>query len=148
MVFSSFSFPELYMEETALLEMLSGAMNARETAYAPYSKFKVGAAAMGGSGKVYFGCNVENASYSLSVCAERVAILRAVFEGETQIRALVVVAGEDEIARPCGACLQVLSEFASKDGPTVIVAAAADGAYDTLSLDDYLPMRFELRDGS
>ena len=133
------------MEKAVLLTMLSGAMDAREKAYAPYSQFKVGAAVKGESGKVYFGSNVENASYSLTICAERSAILRAVFEGERHIRAMVVVAGEHEIARPCGACLQVLSEFAAKDDPPVILAASTDGSYDVFSLDEYMPMRFDLR---
>lgn len=119
-------------------------MKRGENAYAPYSNFRVGAAVMGGSGKVYLGCNVENASYGLCMCAERVAILKAICEGERQIKAVVIVAGENSIARPCGACLQTISEFSLPEDPTVIVAASADLTYDVGTLDDYLPMRFSL----
>lgn len=119
------------------------AQKARERAYAPYSKFSVGAAVMGESGKVYTGCNVENASYGLTVCAERVAVWKAISEGERQIAAVAIVAG-DEIARPCGACLQVMAEFAPKGAPLQIVTAAADGSYEVHTLAGYLPRPFEL----
>ncbi len=120
------------------------ASDAREKAYAPYSSFKVGAVVEGGSGKIYLGCNVENSSYGLSICAERAAVCSAVAAGETQIKTVVVVAGEDEPARPCGACLQFVAEFSPKDSPAVIVTASTDLNYDVHTLDDYLPMRFEL----
>lgn len=124
--------------------MLAAASDARERAYAPYSGFRVGAAVEGGSGKVYSGCNVENASYGLSICAERAAICRAVAEGETQVKTVVVVAGEDKPARPCGTCLQFIAEFSPKDDPTIIVTADTNLSYEIHTLDDYLPMRFEL----
>lgn len=132
------------LSKAKILAMLAAASDVRARAYSPYSDFKVGAAVEGGSGNVYLGCNVENASYGLSICAERAAICRAVAEGETQIRTVVIVAGEDQPARPCGACLQFMAEFSPKDAPTVIVTASADLNYDVHTIDDYLPMRFEL----
>jgi len=133
------------VDKAMLLAMMAAAKDVRERAYAPYSGFKVGAAVLGGSGKkVYLGCNVENASYGLSLCAERVAISRAISEGEKTISAVVIVGGEKAPARPCGACLQVMAEFAPRDEPLVIATVAEDMSYDVHTLDEYLPMRFEL----
>lgn len=126
--------------------LLGTARDMREHAYAPYSGFRVGAAVLGDSGKVYTGCNVENASYGLTICAERTAIVKAVSEGERWITAVAIVAGEDEIARPCGACLQVISEFSNPDQPTVIIASSVDGTYDFRTIDEYMPMRFMLKE--
>ena len=125
-----------------LADLMTAARDAREGAYAPYSGYKVGAAVLSASGKVYTGCNVENASYGLTICAERVAILKAVSEGESEITAVAIVAGESEIPRPCGACLQVMAEFASQDEPMRILVASADGNYEVHELADYLPMPF------
>jgi len=127
-----------------LLAMISAAVDRRKNAYAPYSNFRVGAAVLGGSGKVYYGSNVENASYGLTVCAERAAIFRAVCEGEREIRAVVVCAGEGEPASPCGACLQVMAEFAPKNEPLAVITCRADGAYTQARLEDYLPRPFRL----
>jgi len=133
-------------EQAEIDDLLHAARHARGSAYAPYSGFAVGAAVVTGSGKVYAGCNVENASYGLTICAERVAIAKAVSEGERVIRAVAIVAGEDEIARPCGACLQVMAEFAPGDEPLVIAASSVGGEVDVLRLEDYLPQRFTLTD--
>lgn len=130
--------------EPKLRAMIAAAREARERAYAPYSGFKVGAAVSGGSGRAYTGCNVENASYGLSMCAERVALHRAIAEGESHIEAVVVVGGGQKPARPCGACLQTLYEFSRPDSPVVVVAATPDGAYDVFSLEGYLPKPFVL----
>lgn len=130
--------------DNQLNDLLSIAQQARESAYAPYSGYKVGAAVLSGSGKVYHGCNVEDASYGLTVCAERVAIFKAVSEGEREITAIAIVAGETEIPRPCGACLQVMAEFAPKDASLPILVASADGRYEIHALADYLPMPFYL----
>lgn len=132
------------VEKTQLFAMMMAARDARDKAYAPYSQFQVGAAVLGGSGKVYIGCNVENASYGLTMCAERVAIFKAVSEGETIIKAVAIAAGESEIARPCGACLQVTSEFSDPSDPTVILASSLDGSYDIHTINDYLPMQFQM----
>lgn len=120
--------------------LTQAALDARERAYAPYSRFRVGAAALMASGLTYTGCNIENVSYGLSVCAERVAIWNAVSEGEREIVALaVVVAGS--IAYPCGACLQVIHEFAGEE-PPVIIAANLDGVSELKKLSECLPYAF------
>ncbi len=122
------------MDARALIE---AATSARVHAYAPYSKYKVGAAVLGKSGRVYPGCNVENVSYGLTVCAERVAIFRAVAEGEHEIAALAVVT--DDGATPCGACRQVLLEF----GPTArVLLSRSDGKLEELAAGELLPNPF------
>jgi cytidine deaminase len=125
-------------------ELLAYARTARMVAHAPYSEFLVGAAVIGGSGRVYTGCNIENASYGLTVCAERVAIWKAISEGEETIDVIAVVADTKEIVRPCGACLGVMSEFSETDDPVGIVCSTMDGRYDVMSLNDYLPHQFVL----
>ncbi len=132
------------IEKSRILAMIALAIDAGEHAHAPYSNFKVGAAVLTPS-KAFFGCNVENASYGLTMCAERVAIQKAVSEGETKILAVVIAAGDDEIVRPCGACLQVISEFA-ESGDIPVITATVNGEYDIHTLDEYLPMRFELKE--
>ena len=128
-------------------ELISTAISAREHAYAPYSGFKVGAAVLAGSGKTYGGCNVENASYSLTICAERVAIGNAILSGEKEIEAIAVVADASEPVTPCGACLQVLAEFFTPDDPIAIIAAKLDGSYGIRSLSEYLPIQFRFQPG-
>ena len=101
------------------LELMKLAVEAREMAYAPYSHFRVGAALLGKSGKVYKGCNVENAAYSPTNCAERTALFKAVSEGEREFLAIAIVGGMGEtiadFCAPCGVCRQVLAEFCDKD---------------------------------
>ena len=101
------------------LELMRLAVEAREMAYAPYSKFRVGAALLGKSGKVYKGCNVENAAYTPTNCAERTAVFKAVSEGEREFVAIAIVGGMSEtiadFCAPCGVCRQVLAEFCDKD---------------------------------
>ncbi len=135
-------------EKAKMLAMMAQAIQMRERAYAPYSQFAVGAAVEGASGKVYAGCNVENASYGLTVCAERVAIWSAVSEGEAEIRSVVIAVSGDEIAPPCGACLQVMAEFAPEDYDVTITVCSAKNEYDVFRLADLLPMpfRFEIAD--
>jgi cytidine deaminase len=119
--------------------LVDAAVVARDKAYAPYSKYPVGAAALGASGRVYSGCNVENASYGLSVCAERVAIFQAIAEGERAITALAVVT--ENGATPCGACRQVLHEFGSR---ARVILARSDGTFREVGLDNLLPDAFAL----
>ena len=121
-------------------ELIKAAMEAKEHAYVPYSHFRVGAALLTKSGKVYQGCNIENASYSLTVCAERTAIFKAVSEGYTRFRAIAVAGSSDDNfikpCVPCGACLQVISEFCGNELKIIL----SDGEY---SLSEFLPMRFD-----
>ena len=121
-------------------ELIEAAAKAREQAYAPYSHFRVGAAVLAKSGKVFTGCNVENLSYGLSVCAERAAIFAAAAAGERELAAVAVVTGGAPVF-PCGACLQVIKEFAG-DEPPIIIAANTDGAYQVKSLSECLPCPF------
>jgi len=104
-------------------DLIAAAMQAREHAYAPYSRFAVGAAVLTEAGHIVTGCNVENASLGLTVCAERVAIWKAVSEGETDFRALAVVT--DVGATPCGACRQVMTEFGT-DLPVLVANLTGD----------------------
>jgi cytidine deaminase len=120
-------------------DLLDAANEVRERAYAPYSRFRVGAALLTKSGEVVTGCNVENASYGLSVCAERAAIVRAVAEGHDAFDTLAVITGTSPPAPPCGTCLQTLSEFA--DDLRVIIANDT-GEKVHLSLKALLPFRF------
>lgn len=93
-------------------ELMAEAEKARKTSYSPYSRFAVGAALLTGSGRVVLGCNVENSSFGLACCAERTAVFKAVSEGECEFAAIAVTAGRGHGAAPCGACRQVLHEFA------------------------------------
>lgn len=122
-------------------ELLQLAEQAAQNSYSPYSGFRVGAALLTADGKVFTGCNIENASYSLTVCAERTALFKAVSEGYTVFSAIAIVgSGDGDFSAPCppcGACLQVLSEFCG-DGMRIVLA---DGSR---TLSDFLPMRFSL----
>lgn len=128
--------------------LLREAARAARSAYAPYSGFRVGAAIRTRSGRVFSGCNVENASYGLTVCAERAAALQAVAAGHRQFAALAVVAGETEPAAPCGACLQVLAEFAAPSMPITLGSAGRPRLVVHTTLGDLLPRAFRLRPGS
>jgi len=116
------------------------AKEAMEAAYAPYSGFRVGAALVTRAGKVYTGANVENASYGLTLCAERVAVARAVTAGERKIRAIAVAASSGRAVFPCGACRQTLNEFA--DDTAVIVITGRAGRIEKHRLEDLLPHSF------
>ncbi|MFN8598460.1 MAG: cytidine deaminase [Anaerolineae bacterium] len=118
-------------------ELITQAIEARKRAYTPYSHYKVGAALLGKSGKVYLGCNVENASYGHTVCAERTAVLKAVSEGEREFEAIAVVTRNG--GSPCGACRQVMAEFAPE---LIIYIADKNGEYRTTTLSDLLPDMF------
>lgn len=119
-------------------ELLDRAIRAVQSAYAPYSGYAVGAAALTGNGKVFTGCNVENRSYGLTVCAERNAVYAAVGAGETAIVKVAVAAGSGPKPLPCGACLQVMEEFGVKD----VIVAGPDGTSETYTLRDLLPRPF------
>ena len=114
-----------------------------ENAYAPYSGFKVGAGALAASGKMYIGCNIENASYGLTVCAERVAIFDAVSNGEREIKAVAISNSHGTPAFPCGACLQVMAEFAPR-GEDMRIVLLSDQGTQEYKLSDLLPHAFRL----
>lgn len=118
-------------------DLIAEAIEAREKAHAPYSRFAVGTALLAKSGRIYTGCNVENASYGLSTCAERVAVFKAVSEGERDFEAIAVVT--EKGVPPCGACRQVLMEFG--EDIQVIVANGA-GEYRVFGLQELLPEAF------
>lgn len=121
-------------------ELLQVAREALRNAYAPYSRFKVGCAVQSVSGRVYAGVNVENASYGLTICAERNAIFHMVAAGECRFRKLLVTADTPELVRPCGACLQVMAEFALPESR--IIMAAQDGRMEEMLLSELLPLGF------
>ncbi len=125
-------------------ELIAAARAARERAYTPYSRFPVGAALETEAGQVYTGCNVENASFGLTVCAERTAAFAAVCAGDRAWRALAVVSGDG--SSPCGACRQVLAEFAGPGLP--IYVARPDGSYQRWTLGELLPHPFGLADAA
>ena len=123
----------------ALIEM---AKAARLQSVAPFSNFQVGAAVRTANGKVYTGCNVESASYGLTVCAERVAIWKALSEGERQFTDLAVVADTETLTPPCGTCRQIIWEFAR--GATIVFANLS-GKQETFHIADLLPRAFDAR---
>ena len=130
---------ELYAKFDALLQK---ALEARENAYAPFSNFRVGAAILGESGRIYTGCNVENSSYGLTVCAERVALFKGISEGEKVFMAIAIVADSEEPIPPCGACLQVLSEFQSE---LIVIMATLKGTRKIKKLSELFPEPFRMK---
>lgn len=132
------------MEKT----LVQTALNAAKSAYAPYSGYCVGAALLTSEGKIYTGCNIENASYTPTVCAERVAFFKAVSEGERSFSMIAVVGGKDakcsDFFMPCGVCRQVMMEFCSKDFR--IIAGREDGQYKIYTLSELLPHAFGKED--
>ncbi len=122
-------------------ELIKLAIQAMQRAYAPYSNFKVGAVLVTKTGKIFAGCNVENSSYGLTVCAERVAIFSAVASGEREFEKLVVVTDTPEPASPCGACRQVMAEF----GNFEVVLANTKGAIFITTVEKLLPYAFKMR---
>lgn len=123
-------------------KLIEAARQAREKAYAPYSRFKVGAAVLTSDGKIYTGCNIENASYGMSNCAERTAIFKAVSEGETKLEALAVIGDTNTPISPCGACRQVIAEF----GIQQVAMANLKGAVKIVTLEELLPFSFAKAD--
>jgi cytidine deaminase len=122
--------------------LLAAALQARENAHAPFSRFKVGAALETAGGRVVTGCNVENATYGLTICAERVAVLKAVSEGERKFTRIAVVADTEEPTPPCGACRQILWEFG---GDLEVILGNLGGEKARYSLKALLPHPFDAR---
>jgi len=123
-------------------ELVEAARAVRERAFAPYSNFKVGAAVRTKAGKIYTGCNVESASYGLTVCAERVAIWKAVSEGEMDFAEIAVVVDTEELTPPCGVCRQIIWEFCH-DIPVIL--ANLKGDTETVQMSDLLPRAFDTK---
>lgn len=122
--------------------LLKAARQARKKAYAPYSNFRVGAAILGGDGKIYSGCNVENASYGLTSCAERNAIFTMVNAGEKEIRELLVIGAGADFLPPCGACCQVIAEFAAPE--VVVHMCNSSGKCRQTTVNELVPFIFHL----
>jgi cytidine deaminase len=122
--------------------MIEAAKNARLQSVAPFSNFLVGAAVRAASGKIYTGCNIESASYGLTVCAERIAIWKALSEGERQFTELAIVADTQSLTPPCGTCRQIIWEFARN---ATIIFANLNGETDKFQIGDLLPRAFDAR---
>ena len=127
------------LEDQEMKELIKQAQGAYRQAYVPYSHYPVGAAALFSSGEIYSGCNVENASYGLTVCAERNAIFQAVAKGERELKGIAIAVPTDSFPSPCGACRQVIREFAI-DCPVILVNGS--GLIRTTSLKVLLPDAF------
>lgn len=127
-------------------ELLEKAMKAAENAYSPYSGFTVGAALLSKSGKVYLGCNVENAAYTPTNCAERTAFFKAISEGERDFLKIAIVGGKEldfkDYCAPCGVCRQVMNEFCGED--FTVILGKGDGELKMMSLGELLPLGFKL----
>lgn len=125
-------------------QLMAQSKEAREYAYVPYSKFKVGAALLAADGTVYNGCNIENASYGLTNCAERTAIFKAVSEGVTEFQAIAIVADTPGPCSPCGACRQVIAQFCAQDMPVYLTNMNGDVQETTVG--ELLPGVFTTED--
>jgi cytidine deaminase len=132
------------LTESIKSELLEQALQAQENAYCPYSNFPVGAAVLTADGKIFSGCNVENASYGLTVCAERSAVFSAIGSGATKIVAIALITNTDPPRRPCGACRQVIAEFSDAANPTVIISKGKTSEIITETIDELLPETFAL----
>ena len=124
-------------------ELLAAARQAREKAYAPYSNFPVGAAVLGSDGRIYSGCNVENSSLGLTCCAERTAIFTMVAAGVREIREILVIGDTEELLPPCGACRQVIAEFATPQA--VVHMCNREGSCRDATVSELIPFTFRLK---
>ena len=125
-------------------QLIKEAKTAREMAYTPYSKFNVGAALLTNDGKIYRGCNIENAAYSMTNCAERTAIFKAISEGDKNFVAIAVVADTKRPVPPCGACRQVIAELCPKDMKVILTNLQGD--IEELTVNELLPGAFSAED--
>jgi cytidine deaminase len=125
-------------------KLVTAAFTARQKSYAPYSGFQVGAALLGQNGLIYSGCNVENASYGATICAEQTALVKAVSEGTRSFSAIAVAAetADGRVPTPCGLCRQILAEF---NPEMMVVMVSTSGRQETTTLDRLLPAHFTLR---
>ena len=123
-----------------LQQLIDAAATARERAFAPYSNFQVGAAVETADGKFFTGCNIESATYGLTMCAERVAIWKALSEGETSFTRIAVVVDTEELTPPCGSCRQIIWEFC---GDIPVTMANLHGKTETMRMSELLPKAFD-----
>ena len=130
------------MTEDQKRELVSSAYVARRNSYAPYSNLHVGAAVLMEDGGIFTGANVENASYGLAICAERSAIFNAISHGKRRIKAIAIVTNNDRPMSPCGACRQVVYEFA--DANTIVIMVGNSGPCNTKTINELLPFSFVL----
>ncbi len=134
------------LSDSTIEILINKAFDMLNYSYAPYSHFKVGASLLGKDGRIYGGCNIENAAYGPSNCAERTAVFKAVSEGCKEFSAIAIVGGQNgnvnDFCPPCGVCRQVISEFCSKDFP--IILAKSKSAYKIFTLGQLLPESFNL----
>ncbi len=121
-------------------KLIEAATQARENAYAPYSNFRVGAAVEAENGDIYIGCNVESASYGLTVCAERVAIWKGISRGEKRFVRIAVVVDTEELTPPCGVCRQIIWEFC---GDVPVILSNLHGKHETVKMSELLPRAFD-----
>ena len=129
------------LKEISTAELVELARKARENAHAPYSKFNVGAAVLARDGRVFTGCNIENSSYGLTICAERVALVKALSEGAVDFIKIAVIADTRTPVPPCGACRQVILELCGKDA--IVVMANLKGDIESRGITDLLPAPFD-----
>lgn len=132
------------IHDLEIKNMIRMAMDARDRAYVPYSGFRVGACIKTHTGAYYLGCNIENASFGATNCAERTALFKAVYEGEREFEALAIVSDSSNYTVPCGICRQVLSEFCESDMP--VICANNEGKYKVFTFGDMLPYSFKASD--
>ncbi|MDD4074962.1 MAG: cytidine deaminase [Eubacteriales bacterium] len=132
------------MHEVEIKNMLRMAKEARQRSYAPYSHFHVGACLKAVSGAYYQGCNIENAAFTPTNCAERTAMFKAVYEGEREFEALAIIWDGEDYASPCGVCRQVLAEFCAPGLP--VICANKEGDYKIVTLGELLPAAFTKKD--
>lgn len=132
------------IEENEIEYMISLAKAARERAYAPYSNFRVGACLKTGDGNYYLGCNIENAGFTPTICAERTAMFKAIFDGEREFESIAIISDSDNYTSPCGVCRQVLAEFCSSDMPVIL--ANNHDEYRTTTVGELLPFAFTKED--
>ena len=127
------------MDYTNLIE---SALKAKENSYSPYSKFRVGAAVLTKDGKIYTGCNIENAAYTTGICAEKTAFAKAVSDGNKEFLALALASDSNDYASPCGECRQFISEFVEPDFKIILAKSTND--YKTYDFAELLPLSFKL----
>ncbi|PYT15289.1 MAG: cytidine deaminase [Acidobacteria bacterium] len=128
------------LRDALMSPLLSAALAARDHAHAPYSRFRVGAALEDSTGQIHTGCNIENSTYGLTICAERVAVFKAMSEGVRAFRRLAISADTETLTPPCGACRQILWEFC---GDIEIILVNPRGKTETLRVKDLLPRAFD-----